>query len=110
MFGKKLITQRKLKRKTGTEGPREDPYSFTEWSLMVGKRAPIKFHMGLGDRLYVGERELKPPRKLSWKERDVWYISKWEQLTGLPVHKLDKVYFRIHPYFEDPMGRLEDYE
>lgn len=39
------ITKRTLTRKYGTEGPRHDPYSYTEWTVTTNL-STVTIHMG----------------------------------------------------------------
>ena len=39
---------------TGTEGPRHDPYSYTEITVRLPRKAPVTIHYGLGEWLRIG--------------------------------------------------------
>lgn len=44
--------------RTGTEGPRFDPYSFTEYTIVRPGKATIVYHNGLAEWIKVGKRLL----------------------------------------------------
>lgn len=41
---------------TGSEGPRHDPYSYTEWRVKRPGKPVVIYHKGLGDYVQYGER------------------------------------------------------
>lgn len=38
-----------IERETGTEGPRHDPYSYTEWEMQLADGRSITVHVGLSE-------------------------------------------------------------
>jgi len=92
---KKVITERRLKRKMGVEGPSHDPYSFVECTV-VQNGVKITAHMGLiawlsvaGDKVVCGEEDV---------------VKCFELITGISLEVFDRYYERVHPYVPDPMG------
>jgi hypothetical protein len=71
----------------GSEGPQHDPYAFTEITFYFTnpKRKPVILHMGLGDWLKHGKRKFMGFH--TKKEPTL----KFEELTGLPVHKARQI-------------------
>jgi hypothetical protein len=98
------ITQRKLAMRTGWEGPSHDPYSWLECTLTLNGVA-ITLHMGLATWIKIDGKRIDdhtPDSSLA--------PLLFERHTGLTVYTFNEAYNRIHPYFDDPMGKLSDYE
>lgn len=58
---------------TGTEGPRHDPYSYTEYTIERKGHASVTYHCGLGEWISMGKRRLgRLPNKaelaLPWQD------------------------------------------
>lgn len=92
---------RTLHLRTGSEGPRHDPYHFDEYTVSTPEFT-VTAHMGLGSSLSIDGEEV------TRDEADV--VEHFERLTGIPLRKFAKYYERVHPYFEDPMGSPSMYE
>lgn len=61
-----------IARRTGTEGPRHDPYSFTEWTVKRPNGVVVTYHEGLGE----------------------WTQAKWPSPTDDPEenqHAMDRI-------------------
>lgn len=97
--------KRQLAMRGGTEGPRHDPYSFTEYYLDTDAHS-ITAHMGLGCWLEVDGVKVIPNDPEDGKLVELAFHI----LAGFPLDKFEQYYYRIHPYFPDPMGSPRSYE
>ena len=97
-FGTPLVS-RHVSREHGTEGPVHDPYSFETWSFEHNGRE-VSLRMGIGEKLYIeGEEVAFGPEA----------VKQFEELVGMSVQKFEKLYWRLHPYYPDPMGHPSQY-
>lgn len=101
----KHIASRKLYRRTGTEGPAHDPYSFTEMTVkerfVDGSKLDVTLHLGLALWVSINGRKTA--------SYDHNAVAKFYDLTGLGIDEFERAYDRVHPYFDDPMGSPGDY-
>jgi hypothetical protein len=106
------IVERALDMRSGSEGPRHDPYGWEEISVVLNGCTITLRSGGLGyqrlsiDKKVVAEEWDAFPRRAIPNEA----VKAFETLTGIPVKKFEKYYYRAHPYFNDPYGSLRDYE
>jgi hypothetical protein len=96
----KTIWRRQLDMRSGSEGPRHDPYGFTEL-LFTENDTTVRLHMGLGISLTINGH--------SWDGTYGEKLLKFKELTGMSHTEFDETYSRLHPYFEDPMGSPSSY-
>lgn len=96
------VTERKLHRRSGSEGPAHDPYGFVEYSVTTNGRT-VKLHCGLGTFLTVNGRRVVDSHS------DAELASIFEEMTGISPKQFEKYYDRVHPWFDDPMGNPSDY-
>jgi hypothetical protein len=93
------ITKRTLSRRTGSEGPQHDPYSFTEWTVDTNL-STVTLHSGLAQWVEVNGDRWSHSSFNSWGEHYEEGIKMLEETfeleTGIPVSKLEKYYDRIH--------------
>ena len=84
------ITQR-----TGTEGPRHDPYSYTEITVQRPGKKTVTVHLGLMQFVQVGA---SAPVHMSYELLD----QTFEALTGLTIKQAERALRRIEqqPYRE----------
>lgn len=90
-----------LDLRNGTEGPKHDPYSYSEY-IVEKDGVEIVLHLGLTSRLTVQGETLA-------EHDDELCAEEFETLTGIPMNKFERYYYRVHPYFEDPMGHPSQY-
>lgn len=83
--------------KSGSEGPKHDPYSFAEYSF-----GEFKLHLGLGNWLHFKKLEIN-----STDEGVEDLIEMFCSICGCTLEEID--WYRSFIYEEDPMGRPEDY-
>lgn len=72
-----------IKVKRGSEGPRHDPYSFTEitFHFTNPKRKPVTYHGGLGEWVQHGKRRFEGERSR----------AQFERLTGLSPERAERI-------------------
>jgi hypothetical protein len=102
-----MLTKRKMSHRSGSEGPRHDPYHYDEFTLVEvndGVTRTVTLRAGLGIRIEVNGKVMIE----GYDSEDV--VGIFEELTGLSMDKFRRSYNRVHPYFEDPMGSLAMYE
>ena len=125
------VIKRKLYKKTGTEGPKHDPYAYEEITLRTtyadGKTFTVAVHQGLAEWTKLND-------KLFWHTHGKATCDEILGMVGLNYRLLEKlaneqrcfkcggtkgkwIEFGIqcarcgeYIYFEDPMGKLSDYE
>lgn len=103
------IAERKLGRRTGSEGPRHDPYAFEKRTMTVNGE-DCTLHCGLDCYISVdGERVLGYGDVCGDHVEDL-IVGTWCAMVGMDPDQFDRAYERVHPYFDDPMGSLRDYE
>lgn len=96
------VTSRSLDRRTGSEGPKYDPYGYTERVLEINGTT-LTLHLGLGSWMMLDNCTIA-------EHDDDAVIRLWEMLTHMTLDEFDYYYWRAHPYFPDPMGNPRDYE
>ena len=74
----------KLEMKNGTEGPRHDPYSFTEFTF-EGKQV-VMLHLGLAEWIQVDGKKLDVPDP----------VEMFKIFTTFSVHQFERAYRRLH--------------
>ncbi len=79
------ITQRQLTLKTGTEGPRHDPYGYEERIVELNEHT-YKLHLGLA--CYAKEAD---ETMVEGEEAVAWWVAR----TGLSPDEFDKAYLRL---------------
>jgi hypothetical protein len=81
----------RIRVKRGSEGPKHDPYSYTEITFYFTnpKRKPVIYHYGLGEWLKHGKRCYKPNYSHLHQNEHLAVI--FEKLTGIPSHKAFKI-------------------
>lgn len=95
-FGRGSVT-----RKTGDEGPRHDPYSFTEITVVIGQDTFVA-HLGLREDLEVnGARTI-------WTAEEIEPIFK--NLTGFSVREWESFFDRYEAARYRVMTPRERYE
>ena len=99
------LNTRTISKKTGTEGPKHDPYSFEEFIYECNGKVTT-LHMGLGVWMESSSGKLLYARSDA-QERAI--IRWFEIRIGMTMERFNKAYYRVHPYFEDPMGSISDY-
>jgi len=80
----------KISIKRGSEGPRHDPYAYTEitFTFTDPRRAPVTLHEGLGDWL----KRAKALARLSDGESAA---ERFEALTGLSARRASEIPERL---------------
>lgn len=93
-----------LRIKTGSEGPRHDPYSWTEIHFTkTGSGTVVLRSSALGyDRLYMNGQLLLE----TYEGREA--SNQFRALTGLTPEKAEKIYYE-RLYVEDPFGHPSRY-
>lgn len=93
--------------KNGSEGPRHDPYAYIE--ITVYRLGHIfTFHGGLACWIKVdGVREDFYEETLV---EHTFAEARFLELTGADIGKWLDWDAKLHPYVDDPMGCLADYE
>jgi hypothetical protein len=85
----------RLKRRTGTEGPRHDPYGYTEyhWTSTDKQRSAI-LHIGLGEwcEVFGCQGIMDGERTHNEQAHDVWQYA-----TGMNESLTERAYWRAHP-------------
>lgn len=79
------IEQRELSLRTGTEGPRHDPYGYEERIVTVNN-CTYKLHLGLA--CYGKEED---ETMVEGEEAVAWWMAR----TGLSPDQFDKAYLRL---------------
>jgi|SRR6185437_9376361 len=125
MISTKLCNGTTIRRRSGTEGPREDPYGWVEYTVTRCGHTYSLRHGGLSCVLTVDGREITPhnvdllwpyqpkrdaqPWQDYYEQRERWLVDCFERRVGMDLGLIDKLYHE-HFYFEDPYGSLGDYE
>ena len=84
----------------GSEGPRHDPYSFTEYQFIL-KGVDIILHEGLSCWLQIGDERIHPEFGPRYDQSCFEMKEKFEKMIG---HSLDELEEYWHSLPEDPMG------
>jgi hypothetical protein len=82
--------------RTGTEGPRHDPYSFEEWVWeRHGERTTL--HLGLGEWLVTGGRNLDTRRicEITGRDDPRACQTEFEKITGVRLKVLERAMHRL---------------
>lgn len=97
------LTSCSINRIDGEEGSRHDPYSYTS-RIFERNGKVIVLHTGIGVSLteFNGTRKAAQGENIEAEEQTL--IKEFEHTIGMSVKLFDKIYDRLHPYFEDPMG------
>lgn len=74
-----------LEIKTGTEGPRHDPYSYTEYSIILPDGREVTMHEGLGEYLKVDGEVVTTGYDNYHK-----MLQEFIRLTGIDPHQVEK--------------------
>ena len=116
MFNKPLLLERTIKRLTGTEGPREDPYGWTAFKVHMAykqldgsvKQIIIEHHCGLDEWVQIRDgqkiranvfKTLIPEGTPYWTEikvLDTALTSFFEAVIGMDVHSLELYWNRMN--------------
>lgn len=90
------MAKRHMAQVHGSEGPKHDPYSYTESTMYVDDKV-FTLHYGLDVWASAEECGLLIYR-MGYKDtpHDENIVGRWEQDVGLTVHQFDKAYDRIH--------------
>jgi hypothetical protein len=98
VFERVSVVRRTLDYRTGTEGPKHDPYSFDEWTVTKQvQHGPVWeyiLHTGLGVTLQVYKDEELIQYWTDEEPTNLWLH--FQNLTGIRVDHLEKVYQRLH--------------
>lgn len=80
---------------TGCEGPRHDPYSYTETEVVV-PGATVLLHEGLGTWMKVNGEKVEAPKDLSHDEREKWLREEaFPDATGFTKAQLERIANRL---------------
>ena len=79
----------KLDRKVGTEGPKYDPYAYTEWTVTRNDGLRVTLHDGLVAWLAVNKLRMRDLKELA-------AVALFEELTGLKSRNLEAIWRNIH--------------
>ena len=95
----------KIRMKSGSEGPRHDPYSWSEIHFTKTDGTEVMLRAGgLGyTRLFVNGEKISESF-IDDKSTD----EKFEELVGMSPYKCEDVYYR-KMHVEDPMGPASRY-
>jgi hypothetical protein len=81
--------------KTGSEGPRHDPYSFKEITVTQPDGVTV-LHEGLGTWLRASGRKVTAPPALKYEEQEKWFHeTAFVTLTGYKVEQLERIAAKI---------------
>jgi len=81
----------KVRLRTGSEGPRHDPYSYTELTV-VQPHGTTVLHNGLGVWLKSDDHDVKPPSYLGHDEQEAWLRDTgFRTLTNYTVEQLERM-------------------
>lgn len=95
-----MVTKRELDVRTGSEGPRHDPYGFEERIVYVND-ITVKLHTGLG---VWCKAFAKADHPLETNDEKL-AVDLFTTITGLTPEAFDRAYNRLHRNDEpDPMG------
>jgi hypothetical protein len=77
--------------KTGSEGPRHDPYAFKEITVVQPDGTTV-LHEGLGVWLRSSGRKVKPPASMKYEDQERWCRSTaFVTLTGYTIEQLERM-------------------
>lgn len=84
-----------LSTRTGTEGPRHDPYSFEEF-IWQDEYGSVILHCGLGTDVYVDRDKVDIPDSVPRKEREIaaWADTEFKRLTGFTRKSFERTLAR----------------
>lgn len=115
----RTITERTIDHRTSTEGPSYDPYHVDKWVVDIsGQRVELREGIGVTLRVVHGAkskhawrkvRVVEQMRETSDPESQRRIYARFQALTGIDRSSLERIYERVHPHFDDPMGSPERY-
>jgi len=91
---RKQIWRRMISRRSGSEGPRHDPYSYVEFKVTIND-AIFTLHMGLAEFLEV-ESPRGTIRVDNTNEHPNQVETLFEDLSGVDLDQLEPWYDRVH--------------
>src|SRR5580765_2878548 len=102
---KRVIFERKLSKRSGSEGPQHDPYGWNEYTVDLNGHSYTLRIGGLGyNRLVIDGTQ----RAEGFAEHQSFYtvMETWQRLTGIEFEKFERWHDRAHPYdpYEDAYG------
>jgi len=106
----KRIFERKLSKRSGSEGPAHDPYGWNEYTVTLnGRRYTLRIG-GLGyNRLSIDGKQTAE----GYADQQSFYdiMATWERLTGIEFSKFERWHDRAHPYdpYDDAYGPASRY-
>lgn len=100
---------RRLDHEHGTEGPREDPYSWDAYVVELNGVAHVLRFGALGYTRYMVDDETISVGYDDEHKSERHPVALWEQATGIRCKDFERFYERAHPHFDDPMGSISDY-
>lgn len=90
--------------RTGSEGPRHDPYSYTETTIQTDG-GEVLIHEGLGEYVKVDGKMVELPswlNGLNWDTKEMverlWREHIVEQITGYSRKQLDRIQRRLESH------------
>lgn len=84
-----------VRKVTGAEGPRHDPYAYTEWHVSTDQHKVV-LHTGLGMWIKVdGEKWPRPAGMDSDLWEKVMYDTLFPQHVGFTVAQIERIYTRL---------------
>ena len=102
MNGKGNPSLNKIETRSGVEGPRHDPYGWTE-RIVHRSFVTVIHHEGLGEYVEIRPVHRGEPKLVSrpfrysaelWGEE--WVRHVWEIWAGFPLARFDKYHHRLH--------------
>lgn len=82
--------------KTGSEGPRHDPYAYREVTVKT-PRGKTVLHEGLGTWLsHNGHTFKRRPKGMTYEQWEAWLrTDKFVKLTGHTIQQLERIHRRL---------------
>jgi hypothetical protein len=107
----------------GDEGPKHDPYSYTEFLCTLRDGVDLKLHLGLAEYLVIGDVQLDGYERMYILKDGVWEkITDGTNTDGLDIYTIESIFEMLSErdleevedefnenYFDDPMGCASDY-
>lgn len=87
--------------RTGTEGPRHDPYIFTEVTFVKTDGTEVRYHYGLAQWLEVNGKPIDVP----YEEMD----DKFEELTGMSAGAAERVPDKLQDRYVRTLSKEEQH-
>ncbi len=95
----------KMGIKTGTEGPKQDPYGYTEITVTLPDKTVV-LRAGIGVKLTINGVEVQPPPKLHWEARERWLVNKaFVKEVGYSTRQLDRFHRKLKERCQKCGGR-----